>query len=176
MVVIDPEEKKPAAKRSHTAAAPKQQITANDISTLLSLLFSVLSASLPDTEYVDFGKNPPEKSSLRELWDIPSDEIDLIAQPAARILSRASSEAQARIVKNWDMLTLAIGLAGVIGLRGVKHYEIIAAVKSSQPSARVNPGAGGQNQNHGAGGDTPSAPNVWERFRSNDFGAGPTQN
>ncbi len=139
--MIDPEEKTPAKKPASRATPAKTVITAKDISSLLSLLFSILAASLPDQRVLDFGRNPPEEISLRDLWTIPDDEIALISEPAARMLSRMSNDMQKRVATNWDMITLAIGVIGVIGLRGARHYEIVKAL--NQPRGNVAGGAPG---------------------------------
>lgn len=150
--------------RSSGSKSSPDKISAKDIGALLSLIFSILAASLPDQKYLDFGRNPPEEISLRDLWTIPDEEIALISEPAARMISRASSDVQKRIVKNWDMITLMIGVAGVIGLRGVRHYEIITAAKQHRNPIQSDAGVGAaqNNADPGAGGNPDE---FWGRFR-----------
>ena len=170
MVVIDEEIKKTPPRSRPPAKKPETVIGARDIQALLSLLFSILAASLPDQKLLDFGKNPPEEISLRDLWTIPDDELALISEPAARMLSRASTETQKRIMRNWDLITLMIGIAGVIGLRGVRHYEIVSALakqKTSAPIATERPSQNGAAQ--GVGG---AAYNVWQRGSDGGGGLG----
>ena len=167
--MIDEEIKKPSPKRP-PAKKPETVIGARDIQALLSLLFSILAASLPDQKLLDFGKNPPEEISLRDLWTIPDDELALISEPAARMLSRASTETQKRIMRNWDLITLMIGIAGVIGLRGVRHYEIVSALAKQKTSAPIPPERPSQNgAAQGVGG---AAYNVWQRGSDGGGGLG----
>ncbi len=168
--MIEPEEKAAARKPASRPSTPKPVISAKDISNLLSLLFSILAASLPDQRVLDFGRNPPEEISLRDLWTIPDDEIALISEPAARMLSRMSNDAQKRIAANWDMITLAIGVIGVVGLRGARHYEIVKAL--NQPRGNVTGGAPGPAAGD-AGASAREPGEFWGKFAGGG-GAAPT--
>jgi hypothetical protein len=160
---MEPAQKPASKSASKSAPRTPAKITAQDISMLLGLIFSVLAASLPDIEYMDNSVNPPRRGTLHDLWDIPADEMALISEPAARIISRASNDVQQKIIKNWDMLALSIGLIGVIGLRGAKHYEILKSVKTREQSGT---GAGRPAQGDGDGGGAPTY-NIWERWAAN---------
>ncbi|MEM3469832.1 MAG: hypothetical protein QXZ36_03700 [Thermoproteota archaeon] len=130
------EEVKPKRGRKAKVTAPV--ISAENIAQLLILIDSIIAYSQPLQE-------------LRDLWDIPQEEVMLVAEPLAHWIGKKKPEVQEKLLERFDSLMIISAIFGVYGIRIMKHGQIVKDYKSRQATGYRYPEAREEPSNNSSG-------------------------